>query len=51
MVYIGQGVNAPNIAGCIQYLKETNWDGVFSIESDGEENIKPSVEWLRKQIG
>jgi sugar phosphate isomerase/epimerase len=51
VVPIGQGVNAPNIAACIQYLKETNWDGVFSIESDGEENIKPSVEWLRKQIG
>jgi sugar phosphate isomerase/epimerase len=51
VVPIGQGVNAPNIAGCIQYLKETDWDGVFSIESDGEENIQPSVEWLRKQIG
>jgi sugar phosphate isomerase/epimerase len=51
VVPIGQGVNAANIAACIQYLKETNWDGVFSIESDGEENIKPSVEWLRQQIG
>jgi sugar phosphate isomerase/epimerase len=51
VVPIGQGVNAPNIAACIQYLKETNWDGVFSIESDGEENIEPSVDWLRKQIG
>ena len=51
VVPIGQGVNAPNISACIQYLKQTNWDGVFSIESDGEENIQPSVEWLRKQIG
>ena len=51
VVPIGQGVNAPNIAACIQYLKQTNWDGVFSIESDGEENIRPSVEWLRQQIG
>jgi sugar phosphate isomerase/epimerase len=51
VVPIGQGVNAPNIAACIQYLKQTNWDGVFSIESDGEENIQPSVEWLRQQIG
>ena len=51
VVPIGQGVNAPNIAACIQYLKHTNWDGVFSIESDGEENIQPSVEWLRQQIG
>ena len=51
VVPIGQGVNAPNIAACIQYLKQTNWDGVFSIESDGEENIQPTVEWLRQQIG
>jgi sugar phosphate isomerase/epimerase len=51
VVPIGQGVNAANIAGCIQYLKQTSWDGVLSIESDGEENIQPSVEWLRKQVG
>jgi sugar phosphate isomerase/epimerase len=51
VVPIGQGVNSANIAACIQYLKETNWDGVFSIESDGEENIAPSVKWLREQIG
>lgn len=50
VVYIGEGVNAPNIAGCIQYLVETNWDGVFSIESDGEENVVKSVAWLRQQI-
>jgi len=24
---------------------------VFSIESDGEENVVQSVAWLRKQIG
>jgi inosose dehydratase len=50
VVYIGEGVNAPNIAKCIQYLTETGWDGVFSIESDGEENVVKSVAWLREQI-
>jgi sugar phosphate isomerase/epimerase len=50
VVHIGEGVNAPNIAGCIQFLIETDWDGVFSIESDGEENVIKSVAWLRDQI-
>jgi inosose dehydratase len=50
-VYIGQGVNADNIRKCIEYLKETDWDGDASIECKGtEENIKNSVEWLRSII-
>ncbi len=49
-VAIGQGVNAQNISGCIQLLKRHNWDGVFSIESDGEENVRASIAWLRRQI-
>jgi len=51
VVPIGQGANSDNIAKCIQLLKERNWDGVFSIESDGEENVKASIEWLSEQIG
>lgn len=50
VVYIGEGVNAPNITKCIEYLTETEWDGVFSIESDGEENVIKSTAWLRDQI-
>jgi len=50
VVYIGEGVNAPNITKCIEFLTETDWDGVFSIESDGEENVIKSVAWLREQI-
>jgi len=50
VVHIGAGVNAPNIKKCIEYLTETGWDGVFSIESDGEENVLKSVAWLREQI-
>lgn len=49
-VHIGEGVNADNIIGCIQHLTETDWDGVFCIECDGEENVIKSVAWLREQI-
>ncbi len=50
-VYIGQGVNADNIRKCIEYLKETDWEGEASIECKGtDENIKNSVEWLRSII-
>jgi inosose dehydratase len=49
---IGKGVNAPNIEKCIEFLKKTGWEGVFSIETLGtEENIRESVAWLRKKIG
>jgi sugar phosphate isomerase/epimerase len=50
VVPIGAGANAENIGKCIQLLKKHNWEGVFSIESDGEENVRDSVAWLRKQI-
>lgn len=48
--YVGGGVNAENIKGCIQYLKERNWDGVLSIEAEGEERVKKSLDWLRPLI-
>lgn len=51
VVAIGEGVNADNIAGCIELLKETKWDGVLSIESEAAPGkIEQSVEWLRKEI-
>jgi len=28
-VAIGEGVNADNIKKCVQFLKETNWDGGY----------------------
>jgi sugar phosphate isomerase/epimerase len=49
-VHIGEGANADNISKCIQYLADTDWDGVFSVESDGGENVVKSVAWLRGQI-
>jgi sugar phosphate isomerase/epimerase len=51
VVAIGEGANAENIAGCIEVLKETRWDGVLSIESEAAPGkIEQSIEWLRKEI-
>jgi len=50
-VSIGHGANAVNIQACIGHLKQTNWTGVFSIETLGTpRNIRESVEWLRSVI-
>jgi len=50
-VSIGHGANATNIQACIDYLKQTKWAGVFSIETLGTpRNIRESVEWLRSVI-
>lgn len=50
-VSIGKGANADNIKACIEYLAETKWDGVFSVETLGTpDNIKDSVNWLRTTI-
>jgi sugar phosphate isomerase/epimerase len=51
-VPVGGGVNADNIARCIQFLKETDWDGVVSIECYGsEENTAASKKFLADLIG
>ncbi|QEC52160.1 hypothetical protein EDD80_1068 [Anseongella ginsenosidimutans] len=50
-VSIGNGANAGHIEACINYLKETTWDGVFSVETLGTPgNIRESTEWLRSVI-
>ena len=50
-VPIGGGVNAEHIKSCIEYLKETDFDGAVSIECYGsDENIAKSVEYLRGLI-
>ena len=47
-VPIGGGVNAKNIEKVFEYLNETSWDGVVSIECHGsDENIAKSVGFLR----
>ncbi len=47
-VPIGGGVNAENIKKVLQFLDETDWNGVVSIECHGsDENMKASVDFLR----
>jgi len=46
-VAVGDGVIARNIADCIQYLKSTGWKGVISVETEGIENTRRSLLWLR----
>jgi len=47
-VPIGGGVNAENIKKCVEFLKESDFDGAISIECYGsDENIASSVEFLR----
>ena len=51
VVAIGEGVNADNISGCIELLKEIDWDGVLSIECEAAPGkVEQSLEWLRKEI-
>ncbi|MHC4215920.1 MAG: sugar phosphate isomerase/epimerase family protein, partial [Planctomycetota bacterium] len=51
VVAIGEGANADNIAGCIELLKEIDYDGVLSIECEAAPgNVEQSLEWLRKEI-
>jgi len=51
VVAIGEGVNADNISGCIELLKEMDWDGVVSIECEAAPGkVERSLEWLRGQI-
>jgi sugar phosphate isomerase/epimerase len=50
-VPLGGGVNAENIQRCVDYLKETGWSGVLSIECFGSDrNIRRSVAFLRELI-
>lgn len=47
-VPVGGGVNAENIKKCMEFLKETDWDGGVSIECSGsDENTRLSVEFMR----
>ena len=51
VVAIGEGVNAENIAGCIELLKDADWDGVLSVECEAAPGkVEQSLEWLRKEI-
>ncbi len=46
-VHVGQGINADNIRGIVELLKEGGWSGVMSLETKGEANTARSLEWFR----
>jgi sugar phosphate isomerase/epimerase len=49
---IGDGVNAENIRKCLRLLKAGGYDGVLSIECEGQGGpmIEKSLAWLRKEV-
>lgn len=49
-VYVGQGINASNIAKIVQLLTARGWSGVMNIESKGESNTLKSLEWFRDVV-
>jgi len=50
-VPVGGGVNAANIQRCLDYLNQTRWDGVVSIECHGADaNIAASVKWMKSAV-
>ncbi len=46
-VYVGQGINAGNIAGIVALLTRRGWTGVMNLESKGERNTLESLKWFR----
>jgi len=49
----GDGVNAGNIVECLGIVRESGYDGVLSIECEGQGGpmIEQSLGWLRGQVG
>jgi sugar phosphate isomerase/epimerase len=49
---IGDGVNAANIRRCLEILREDGYDGVLSLECEGQGGpmLERSLEWLRNVL-
>jgi sugar phosphate isomerase/epimerase len=47
---IGEGVNADNIVRCLEILRDHNYDGVVSLECEGQGGpmIERSLQWVRR---
>ena len=50
---IGEGVNAENIRTCLTLLRDHGYDGVLSLECEGQGGplIEKSLAWVRKTLG
>lgn len=49
-VFVGEGVNADNIAACLKVFKDNGYQGVLSVECGGEALTAKSFEWLSGQV-
>jgi sugar phosphate isomerase/epimerase len=49
---IGDGVNADNIRGCLEMLRDHGYDGALSMECEGQGGplIEKSLAWMRKTL-
>ena len=49
---IGKGINADNIRQCLAILRDNGYDGVLSIECEGEAGpmIEESLAWVRATL-
>lgn len=49
---IGEGVNADNIIQCVEFLKETGYSGVASLECEGQGGpmLEQSLAWFRRVL-
>jgi len=49
---IGDGVNADNIRACLKLLRDHNYQGVLSMECEGQGGpmIEKSLAWLRRTL-
>jgi inosose dehydratase len=49
---LGAGVNADNIRQCLTVLRDAGYQGVLSIECEGQSGpmIEQSLAWLRKTL-
>ena len=50
---VGEGVNADNIQACVRLLADSGFDGVLSIECEGQGGplIERSLAWVRQLLG
>ena len=49
---LGQGVNAGNIRSCLEILRDSGYDGVLSMECEGQGGpmIEQSLKWMRDTL-
>ena len=49
---IGEGVNAANIVACLEILEKSGYDGVLSLESEGQGGpmLEKGLKWVRNLL-